>query len=194
MVIKGRHQPPFFNLQMCSYLYVMMQIQRAVIDDVPELNRLVNSAYRGESSKQGWTTEADLLDGARSDEALLTEAVVNPQTIFLKYVENGAILGCVRLDLHGQKLYLGMLTVSPTLQGKGIGKELLKAAEQEALRLGCTAIYMSVISVRAELIAWYERHGYVRTGERKPFITEDARFGLAKVPLEFEILERSIGQ
>ncbi|HYF31584.1 MAG TPA: GNAT family N-acetyltransferase [Chitinophagaceae bacterium] len=169
-----------------------MPITRAVLSDVPELNTLINSAYRGESSKQGWTTEAELLDGMRCDEALLTEALLDPQTIFLKYTDNEKILGCVRLDKHGDKLYLGMLTVSPQLQGRGIGKELLKASEYEAAKLQCKTIYMTVISVRTELVAWYERHGYLRTGERKPFITEDARFGLAKMPLEFEVLEKSL--
>ena len=172
----------------------MPEITPASLADVPQLNALINSAYRGESSRQGWTTEADLLDGVRSDEGLLRDAINNPDTVFLKYVENGDILGCVRLDTHGKKLYLGMLTVSPKLQGKGIGKELLAAAEREALRQGCSSIYMTVISIRSELIDWYERHGYLRTGERKPFITEDARFGMAKVPLEFEVLEKKSGQ
>ena len=172
----------------------MQVITSATQSDVPFLNTLINSAYRGESSKQGWTTEAELLEGVRSDEALLAEAINDPGTVFLKYMEGGEILGCVRLDAHGDKLYLGMLTVSPATQGKGIGKALLSAAEREALRQGCKAIYMTVISIRAELIAWYERHGYRNTGERKPFVTEDARFGVAKVPLEFVVLEKAVGQ
>ena len=171
----------------------MPQITQATLNDVPQLNSLINSAYRGDSSRQGWTTEADLLDGVRSDEDLLTEAIKTPNTVLLKYVEDDKLLGCVRLDTHGNKLYLGMLTVSPGQQGKGIGKALLAAADQEALRQDCTSIYMTVISVRAELIEWYERHGYVRTGERKPFKTEDARFGLAKMPLEFVVLEKATG-
>ena len=85
-----------------------------------------------------------------------------------------------------------MLTVSPGQQGKGIGKALLAAADREAQRQGCTSIYMTVISIRTELIEWYERHGYVRTGERKPFKTEDTRFGMAKMPLEFVVLEKSL--
>ena len=165
----------------------------ATIEDVPQLNALINSAYRGDSSREGWTTEADLLDGVRTDEGLLADALNTPNTVLLKYVEEGALLGCVRLDTHGNKLYLGMLTVSPKLQGRGIGKELLAAAEREASKQGCTTIYMTVISIRTELIEWYERHGYLRTGERKPFKTEDARFGVAKVPLEFVVLEKKLG-
>lgn len=172
----------------------MHVLSRASLADVPSLNALINSAYRGESSRQGWTTEADLLDGLRSDEPLISDALNDPDTTFLKYMEDGELLGCVRLDKHGNKLYLGMLTVSPRMQGKGIGKALLAAAEEEALHQGCTAIYMTVISIRTELIAWYERHGYLRTGERKPFITEDTRFGMAKVPLEFDVLEKAIAK
>lgn len=167
-------------------------IAAASIEDVQELNVLINSAYRGDSSRQGWTTEADLLDGARCDEALLTEALADPKTTFLKYVEDDRLLGCVRLDKHGDKLYLGMLTVSPRTQGKGVGKALLAAAEAKASALRCLTVYMTVISVRTELIEWYERHGYKRTGEKKPFITEDARFGIAKMPLEFVVLEKKV--
>ena len=168
------------------------RITLASLHDVPKLNTLINSAYRGESSRQGWTTEADLLDGMRCDEAFLAEALVDPKTIFLKYTDGDDLLGCVRLDKHGEKLYLGMLTVAPQTQGKGIGKALLAAAEEQASKLGCHTIYMTVISVRAELIAWYERHVYKNTGEKKPFITEDNRFGMAKMPLEFVVLEKKL--
>src|ERR1700759_310499 len=95
--------------------------------DIPALNILVNSAYRGEQSKQGWTTEADLLDGIRTDEKSLRELMLQPGSAILKYEEENKILGCVHLKQEGNKIYLGMLTVSPQLQGKGIGKILLAA-------------------------------------------------------------------
>jgi ribosomal protein S18 acetylase RimI-like enzyme len=90
------------------------------------------------------------------------------------------------------KLYLGMLTVKPYLQGKGIGKELLKAAEEEARKQTCNAIFMTVISVRKELINWYVRHGYQLTGEKKPFAFNDPRFGQPKMKLEFVVLEKKL--
>ncbi len=170
----------------------MKQIIPATIDDVLELSNLINSAYRGESAKQGWTTEADLIDGTRTDENGLAEILKNPQATILKYVENQKILACVELIREDDKLYLGMLTVSPSLQGKGIGKELLRAAEQEALKQNCNCIFMTVISVRAELIDWYVRHGYVNTGERKPFLTSHARLGQPKQQLEFVLLEKKV--
>lgn len=168
------------------------QIANATLVDVPELNTLVNGAYRGDSGRQGWTTEADLIDGTRLDESILTDLINRNDTVVLAYREQGVLLGCVELRHEGSKLYLGMLSVRPTTQGKGIGKKLLAAAEKHASSMGCSVITMVVISVRSELIAWYQRHGYTLTGERKPFITPDERWGIPKSTLEFLVLEKKI--
>lgn len=168
------------------------QIIPATVADANELDLLVNSAYRGDSSRQGWTTEADLLDGTRTDAAALADLIKTPGTIVLKYIEDNQLLGCVELRDEKRTLYLGMLTVKPNLQGKGIGKILLRAAEEEAKKRGYTAIRMTVISSRKELIDWYVRHGYQFTGERKPFSFNDPRFGQPKVKLEFVVLEKKI--
>lgn len=167
-------------------------ISKATSADLQRLSVLVNSAYRGESSKKGWTTEADLLGGQRTDEAGLQEMINTKDAAILTYSDaQQQLLGCVYLQKKPAGLYLGMLTVSPELQGGGIGKKLLAAAEDYARETGCSAIVMTVISVRAELIAWYERHGYVRTGETQPFPTDPA-FGLPKQPLEFIVLQKPI--
>jgi ribosomal protein S18 acetylase RimI-like enzyme len=160
--------------------------------DIPALKILINSAYRGESSKQGWTTEADLLDGIRTDEEALKELMQQPNAVILKYEEQNTISGCVYLKKEDNKLYLGMLTVSPQLQNKGIGKILLTAAEQEAVKRNCTAVFMSVISIRTELIDWYKKHGYCDTSTTKPFPENDPRFGIPKTKLEFMVLEKSV--
>lgn len=160
--------------------------------DAKELDRLVNSAYRGEEAKQGWTTEADLLDGTRIDERALRELMEKPGTVVLKYVDDGKIIGCVELRQEKGKLYLGMLSVSPLAQGKGIGKKLLIAAEEHAHSKNISSIFMTVISVRNELIDWYVRHGYQLTGERKPFIVPDERWGIPKQELEFVVLEKKL--
>ena len=167
-------------------------ITKAVVADAAELNVLVNSAYRGESSRQGWTTEADLLDGTRIDAAAIEELIQTPAITILKYMEGKEILACVELKKENEKLYLGMLTVKPNLQGKGIGKILLKAAEEEARNQKCNSIFMTVISVRQELIDWYVRHGFNATGEKKPFAFNDPRFGQPKRPLEFIVLEKQL--
>jgi len=169
-------------------------IQYANIGDVADIVQLLNNAYRGEASKRGWTTEAHLIGGnVRTDEADVLEAIERPGSSMLKYLDEstGQILGCVNLQKHESKIYLGMFAVNPGTQGLGIGKKLLKASEAFAVSVNCHAIYMTVITQRKELIDWYCRHGYSDTGERKPFV-EDAVSGPHLQPLDFMILEKSI--
>jgi ribosomal protein S18 acetylase RimI-like enzyme len=168
-------------------------IEIATIEDVKALNNLVQSAYRGESSKKGWTSEADLLGGIRTTEKGLLETIQTPKTSIFMYSEDDKILGCVMLAEKENALYLGMLTVSPDLQGGGIGKKLLKYAEIFAQENGLNKIEMTVISVRSELIAWYERNGYTKTGETKPFPMDDPNFGEPKQHLEFIVMEKRLG-
>ncbi len=168
-------------------------IRRATLQDAGPLAQLVNSAYRGASSRKGWTTEADLLDGTRTDETGIVELISKANHALLICESEGKLLGCVEVDTSSpDKLYLGMLTVNPDLQGLGIGKILMKAAESEGAKSGCLSVYMTVISVRKELIDWYKRQGYQETGERKPFGFNDPKFGLPKKPLEFIVLEKKL--
>jgi ribosomal protein S18 acetylase RimI-like enzyme len=169
-----------------------LTISAATTSDVPQLVQLVNSAYRGDTSKQGWTTEADLLDGIRIDENSLTDLIKRPAACLLKCTnEQEGILGCVYLHHNQHEMYLGMLTVSPEKQASGIGKQLLKASEEYAQQHGCKAITMTVISVRDELIAWYERRGFKRTGEKQPF-PNDPRFGVPRQQLEFVVMRKEV--
>lgn len=170
----------------------MPQIYPAAEGDISLLNQLINSAYRGDSSRRGWTTEADLLDGIRTDEDSLRTMLARADATILKYEEDGQLLGCVYLERKGTDLYLGMLTVSPDLQAKGIGRQLLAAAEAFARDRQCRAVTMTVIPLRHELIAWYERRGYRATGETRPFPMDDPRFGLPRQPLSFIVLEKSL--
>lgn len=167
-------------------------IKPATVADAPHLLQLVNGAYRGEGSKAGWTTEADLLDGIRITEKNLLAMLSDPQQTILKATGPGEeLVGCVNLQLHPQVVYLGMLTVSPTLQNAGIGKQLLTAAEQWALTNGRQRIRMTVITARDTLIAWYQRHGYAATGELLPF-PKDPDFGAPRQPLQFMALEKNL--
>ena len=169
-----------------------MPITKATIDDTVELTKLVNSGYRGESSKQGWTTEAHLLDGIRIDEQTMTGYFDDPNITILKYTnEDGKIIGCVYLEVKVPKLYLGMLTVSPLLQTNGIGRQLLHEAEKVANQLNCSAIFMTVITTRHELVKWYERRGYVATGEILPF-HDGTRFGIPNQVIELAVLEKEV--
>ena len=160
--------------------------------DIPNIVRLLNMSYRGESSRKGWTTEADLIAGeVRTNEEELSRVMSEPGSVILKYMEDGKLLVCVNLKKHGDRIYLGMFSVEPDLQGGGIGKKMLQAAEEYAAHEGCVAIYMYVISVRTELIDWYKRKGYVETGERVPF-NEDGLTGSHKLKLEFLVLEKKL--
>jgi ribosomal protein S18 acetylase RimI-like enzyme len=169
-----------------------MRIMQAEHTDVAAICALVNSAYRGDTSRKGWTTEADLLDGIRIDELMLEDYIKDENAIILKCIDDAnAIVGCVYLRHDGGHLYLGMLTVSPELQAKGIGKLLLHASEEHATRKGCKSIVITVITSRTELIEWYKRHGYRETGEKQPF-PKSERFGKPKQPLEFLVMEKSL--
>jgi len=167
-------------------------ITTATIEDVTALERLINSAYRGETSKLGWTTEANLLQDKRITIDELSEIINNKENTILKFIDNNAIIGCVLLANKGNKLYLGMLTVSPKLQNSGIGKKLLQQAEEHALKLRLPKIVMTVISIREELIAWYNRHGFVDTGIREPFPLNDTDAVISQQPLEFIVLEKKV--
>lgn len=169
-----------------------MHISSAHKEDIPALVKLLNGAYRGEESKLGWTTEADMVAGdLRTDETNMTGLMQLPGAIFLKYTnKRNEIEGCVFLHKRQGKLYLGMLSVSPALQTKGIGKQIMANAERYALQQNCPAVFMRVISIRHELIGWYERQGYYKTGEVQPF--DDTKFGTAKEPIEFIVLQKDL--
>ncbi len=134
--------------------------------------------------------QADLVAGnLRTDENNMHELMHLPNAVFLKHInEQNEIDGCVFLQIREGRLYLGMLCVSPVLQSKGIGKQLRAAAEQYAKQKDCLAIFMRVISIRHELIAWYERQGYINTGETEPF--PEGQFGTATRTIEFVKLEK----
>ena len=170
----------------------MKKVSIAGLQDVPQLLLLINSAYRGEAAKKGWTHEAELIEGElRADEGYLKELIEDPTAVILKYTEDDTIKGCVYLQKQGHKVYLGMLSVTPTNQTGGIGKLLLNASEDWALSRQATSIIMNVISVRKELIEWYERRGYKDSGIRNPF-PDEKRFGVPRKPVEFMVMEKTL--
>jgi len=166
----------------------------ATLADAPALAALINSAYRGESSKAGWSTEADLLGGQRTDVDWIADMIRSPGNVILVHEEAGVLVGCVHLERTGEECYLGLLTVLPTLQARGVGRQLIAAAEAWAVEhWDSRSMHMTVITLREELLAWYQRRGYQRTGKRKPFPYGDERFGLPRRPdLEFEVLKKSL--
>lgn len=168
------------------------EISVATTDDMPQLLQLINNAYRGEEAKKGWTHEAELIEGdKRTDATSLKELIEKQNAVILTYELNQKISACVYLEKKENKLYLGMLSVSPEIQAQGIGKKLLRAAEVHAMQNNCSVIEMTVISARKELIAWYQRHGFKDTGKKEPF-PDDGKFGNPRQPLEFVYLEKQL--
>ncbi len=172
----------------------------ATLADIPALVTLVTSAYRGEVSKQGWTTEADMLDGQRIDPEVLRGDIERPRSRVILAERQGTdgleLLACVHVAEVDGAGYLGMFSVRPDGQGNGIGKQVMREAERyvrEELQL--PAMRMTVIDIRDELIAFYERRGYHRTGITRPFPYGDERFGIPKRDdLRFEILEKNFDE
>ncbi|MFI8461651.1 GNAT family N-acetyltransferase [Kitasatospora sp. NPDC085464] len=162
--------------------------------DVPALVELVESAYRGDSSRAGWTTEADLLAGRRTNPEAVAEAVGHPEGLVLLAECDGRLVACCQLERRGERAYFGMFSVRPGLQGGGVGRAVLAEAERLAgEEWGVAAMEMTVIEQRAELIAWYERRGFRRTGEFSPFPYGDERFGIPLRPdLRFEHLVKEL--
>ena len=158
----------------------MFQTRYATQDDVPAIVALVESAYRGESSRHGWTTEADLLDGQRTDDEEVSCLLAQPGNHFLLH-EQQSLLASLHLQNQSELAYLGMFAVDPQCQGQGIGAQMLRRAEQIAFEeWGCNQLQMTVIRQREDLIAWYQRHGYRLTGEIRPFPYGNPRFGLPR--------------
>jgi len=162
--------------------------------DIPALVALVTSAYRGDVSKQGWTTEADMLDGQRIDPDVLARDIERDRSRILLAERDGVLLACAHVAEDEGAGYFGMFSVQPDLQGGGVGKAVLAEAERVARdEWRLPAMRMTVIDIRDELIAFYGRRGYVRTGIKKPFPYGDERYGIPKRDdLRFEILEKPL--
>ncbi|GGY55085.1 MULTISPECIES: GNAT family N-acetyltransferase [Streptomyces] len=163
--------------------------------DVEALVPLIESAYRGDSSRAGWTTEADILQGRRTDSEGVRTVITSPGSRLLTVERDGVLVACCQLEHRGDAAYFGMFAVSPALQGAGLGKQIIAEAERIVrAEWGVTEMHMTVISVRDELIAFYERRGYRRTGRMTPFPYGDERFGLPqRDDLEFELLIKELG-
>jgi GNAT superfamily N-acetyltransferase len=171
----------------------MRTFKAATATDLPEISKLVNSAYRGDSSRAGWTTEADFLEGQRTDVETLGWHMEKGTILCVR--ENGEMIGCVFVEDVSPEgsAYLGMLTVKPVLQAAGLGREILKRAEELAHERGATKIILGVVQIREALIAWYERRGYARNGETKPFPYGNERFGQPlRSDLHFVFFEKSM--
>ena len=171
-----------------------LTFRNATAADVPLLVELVTSAYRGESSRSGWTTEADLLEGNRIVPEVLLADIARPRSRILLAERDGTLLGCAHVAEEDGAGYFGMFAVRPGLQGAGMGRAILAEAERVAGEdWALPLMRMTVIDLRVELIEWYERRGYRRTGQTRPFPATDPRFGLPlRDDLRFAVLEKEL--
>jgi N-acetylglutamate synthase-like GNAT family acetyltransferase len=164
-------------------------IRSATAEDIEPVVALVESAYRGDSSRAGWTTEADLLDGRRTGPDEVSQQLAN----LLLAVDRDEIVGCCVLEPRQGYGHFGMFAVRPGLQGAGVGSALLTAAEQCAQQLGLKRVEMTVLAVRTELVAYYLRRGYAEVGETRPFPYGDERFGIPqRDDLVFTVLTKAV--
>lgn len=161
-----------------------MSFQLAQTNDLPRLSSFVNRAYRGDSARQGWTHEADLLDGTRVEASLLAEELARGVSLIMAQ-DSGELLGCYHFEMKdATTAYVGMITVDPLRQGQGVGKDLLANATARARQLGAKVLKLTVLSERKELIEYYQRRGFSFTGVRLDFTTGDARYGQPKKDLQ----------
>jgi ribosomal protein S18 acetylase RimI-like enzyme len=173
---------------------VELSFRFATLEDVPMLVDLVTRAYRGEASRAGWTTEADLLEGGRIAPEVLAEDLERPDSRVLVAELRDEAVACALVAVEDDAAYFGMFAVNPELQGQGVGDRVLLEAERIARdELAQPRMRMTVIDLRGELIAWYLRRGYRRTGITRPFPYGDTRFGVPlRDDLRFEILEKTL--
>lgn len=171
-----------------------LHFRNAKLDDISAIVALVESAYRGDASRIGWTTEANILEGQRIDVAGVRTALEKPNSIILLAEIAGELMACCHIEKTGDAGYFGMFSVNPASQGSGIGKAVLAEAERLAKTLWQSQrMEMTVIDIRDELIAFYIRHGYRRTGKHLPFPYGDERFGVPlRDDLRFEVLEKEL--
>ncbi len=180
----------------------MMEIRLAQAADAAAIAGLINSAYRGESSRAGWTTEADLIDGLRTTTQEITQLIQQPHLFILIGEQTTgdidqpvvATICCEYLQEDGQyKAKLGMIAVKPTMQNQGIGKQMILAAEAHALKQWPIDMYcMTVVTARDTLIAFYQRLGYQPTGLIRPFPYASDLWQVKVDGLQFEYFEKPV--
>lgn len=172
-------------------------IRSAVLADAATIADLLNRAYRGESSRAGWTTEADLIDGLRTTPREITELIQQPNIALLVgeiAQELVATICCECIEVDGHyKAKLGMIAVKPTLQNQGLGKQMILAAEAQARSQWSVQRYcMAVVTVRDTLIAFYQRLGYQPTGLVQPFPYASDLWQVKVDGLQFEYFEKPV--
>jgi len=168
-----------------------LSFRSALVSDSATIAALANAAYRGDSSRQGWTTEADLLDGLRTTATDVGQLIASGRSEILVCMRGEHLIASVCLERDADAAHIGMFVVNPAMQGSGVGKQLLTYAEAYAAQhWAVNKFYMYVITLRHELIAFYERRGYRRTGIVKTFPVNPEMWQPKMSGLQLELLEK----
>jgi ribosomal protein S18 acetylase RimI-like enzyme len=170
--------------------------RRATDEDAGALVALIRAAYRGEASRAGWTSEAHLVEGERTDEPALLRLIGSPASrVMVVDDQEGRPTACCQLEDRGQGLaYFGTFAVDPARQATGLGSWLLSEAERIAAEeLGVRELELTVLRQQAALIAWYERRGFAATGEARPFPADRRYARPLRDDLEFVVLRKPLG-
>jgi ribosomal protein S18 acetylase RimI-like enzyme len=164
----------------------------AALADVPRLAALIERAYRGPEAKKGWTNEALILEGPRSSSAEVERLVRDREARFVIAEDGGRLVGCALVRREGHGAYFGMFAIDPAAQGGGLGKALLARCEAAARELwGAREMRLTVISLRDQWIGWYERRGFVQTGEHEPFPFDEAP-GALRTDFDLTVLRKPL--
>ena len=173
-------------------------LRQAVATDIPELETLLNRCYRFE---EGWTNETEIIGGIRTNQDELKSVIDDAKQYLFVYPqtdtgdregqETGEILGCINVAIEDEDdsqedcAYIGLFAVNPKLQGGGVGRVMLAAAEsfvQSCLpdhqvsadgESNDKLIKMLVLNGRDKMLAYYERRGYINTGNTQAFSADD---------------------
>lgn len=165
-------------------------LEKASHQHIEALHRLINQAYRG---AEGWTRETHIVSGERISRDAV-QSLVESDTSHLFITRNkGEISACICVEAQHNSAYIGTFAVAPAYQNQGLGRHVLDQAERFARDiLGADTLNMVVISQRPELIAYYERRGYQRTGETENYPL-DMNVGTPVIDgLSIEVLKKSV--
>jgi len=188
----------------------ILSFRVCALDDVDDVVVFINQAYRGEISAKGWTTESDLLDGQRLD-ANMAKDIINKQDCEIlllsfhidqvtsnninenekKLIDHiisindnkkkSFLIATVNPEREVDLMHLNMLAIHPDLQSFGIGKFMIDSVERNTKEMNLKKVVLTVISVRKELVAYYERRGYILNGTKHRFPAyDDPRYGIPK--------------
>jgi GNAT superfamily N-acetyltransferase len=147
----------------------IMTTRIAGADDVPRIVALLNAAF---------AMERDFVDHDRTSAPEIAR-YMTAGSFFLVDGEDGALAACMYLEQRGDRLYLGMLAVTPAQQGRGVGRRMMAAAERHAATLGCCAVDIRIVNRRTELPPFYRLLGFVDNGTEPlddPLLTKPAHF------------------